>query len=107
MEILLGDFKAEHGGEEMSKPLIGNEGSHEISNDNAVRAEIFYHIKILFVKSSHRNIRNYTWTYPDGRHNQTDHVLTDKTWHSSAFDARSFRELSVILNIIWCLQRTG
>ena len=39
-----------------------------------------------------RNIHKYIWTSPDGKtHNQTDHILTDKRWHSSILDVRSFR----------------
>jgi hypothetical protein len=37
MNILLGDFKAKVGSEDIFKPTIGNESSHEISNDNGVR----------------------------------------------------------------------
>jgi hypothetical protein len=38
MEILLGDFNAEVGKEDIFKPTIGNESLHEISNDNGVRS---------------------------------------------------------------------
>jgi len=38
-----------------------------------------------------RNILQYTWTCPDGKtQNQTDHMLIDRRWHSSALDVRSF-----------------
>ena len=40
----------------------------------------------------HRNIHKYTWTSPDEKtHNQIDHVLVDRRWHSSVLYVRSFR----------------
>jgi hypothetical protein len=70
-----------------AKIAIGNESSHEISNDNGVRVVAFATSKNLVVKSTmfpHRSIHKYTWTSPDGEtHNQIDHVLIDS--HSSIF----------------------
>ena len=40
----------------------------------------------------HREIHNYTWTSPGGKtHNHIDHILIDRTWHSSILDERSIR----------------
>jgi hypothetical protein len=79
MNILLGDFNVKVGREDIFKPTIGNESSHEISNDNGVRVVNFATSKNLVVKSTmfpHRSIHKYTWTSPDGQtHNQIDHVL--------------------------------
>ena len=34
----------------------------------------------------------YTWTSPDGKtHNQIDHILMERRWHSSILRVRSFR----------------
>jgi hypothetical protein len=40
----------------------------------------------------HCSIHTYTWTSPDGKmHNQIDHIMIDRRWHSSILDVRSFR----------------
>jgi len=64
------------------------------NNDNGVRLVNFATSKNLVVKSTmfpHRNIRTYTWTYPDGKtHNHIGHMLKDRRWHSSVLDVGSF-----------------
>jgi hypothetical protein len=37
IKVLLGDFNAKAGREDISKPTIGNESLHKISKDNGVR----------------------------------------------------------------------
>jgi hypothetical protein len=37
MKIILGDFNATLGGEDILKPTIGNESLHQDSNNNGVR----------------------------------------------------------------------
>jgi hypothetical protein len=95
MRILLGDFNAKVGSEDIFKPTIGNESLHEISNDNRVRLVNFATSKNLRVKSTmfpHRNIHKYTWTSLDGKpHNQIDHILVDRRRHSNMLDVRSLR----------------
>jgi endonuclease/exonuclease/phosphatase family metal-dependent hydrolase len=95
MKILLGDFNAKVGREDTFKPTVGNESLHQDSNNNGVRLVNFAISKNLIVKSTmfpHRNIHKYTWTSPGGKtHNQIDHILIDRRWHSSILDVRSFR----------------
>ena len=70
MKILLGDFNANVGGENIFKPTIGNESLQQHSNDNGVRIVTFATSKTLVVKSMmfpHQNIHKYTWTSPDGK----------------------------------------
>jgi hypothetical protein len=62
MSILLGDFNAEVGREDIFKPTIGNESLYEISNDYGVRVATFATSKNLTVNSTmspHRNIRKF------------------------------------------------
>jgi hypothetical protein len=96
MKILLGDFNAKVGRENIFKPTIGNDSLHEISNDNVVRVVNFATSKNLVVKSTmfpHRKIHKHTWTSSERKtHNQIDHVLIDKRRHSTILDVRSFRE---------------
>jgi hypothetical protein len=95
MKILLGDFNAKVGREEIFKPTIWNESLHKISNDNGIRVVNFATSKNLRVRSTmfpHRNIHKYIWTSPGGKtHNQINHFLVDRRRHSSVLDVRSFR----------------
>ena len=95
MKILLGDFNAKVGREDIFKPTIGKESLHATSNDNGIRLVNFATSKNLIVKSTtfpHKDIHKYTWTSPDGlTHNQIDHILIDKRRHTSVVDIRTFR----------------
>jgi hypothetical protein len=53
MKILLADFNATVGREEIFKPMIGNEILHEASNDNGVGIVNFSTSKNLIVKAQH------------------------------------------------------
>jgi hypothetical protein len=70
MKILLGDFNANVGRENIFKPTIRNESLHEICNDNGVRIVNFATSKNLVVRCTmflHRNIHKYIWTSPKGK----------------------------------------
>jgi hypothetical protein len=59
MKIVLGDFNAKVGREDIFKPTIRNESLHETSNDNGVRVVNFATSKNLVVKRTmfpHRKI---------------------------------------------------
>jgi hypothetical protein len=94
-KILLGDFKAKVGREDIFKPTIGNESLHEISNDNRVRLLNFATSQNLGVGSTmfpYCNIHKCTWVSPDGKtHNQIDHILVDWRRHSNVLDVQSYR----------------
>jgi len=51
MKILLGDFKAKVGREDILKPINGQESLNEDSNDNGVRIVIFAKSKNLMLKA--------------------------------------------------------
>ena len=73
------------------KPTIGQESLYQDSNDNGVRL-VNLNLVVKSTMFPHRNIHKYTWTSPDGKtHNQIDHVLIGRRWHSSVLDMRSFR----------------
>jgi exonuclease III len=72
-KMLVGDFNAKVGKEDIFKPTIENDNLREISND--------------------------TWTSSDGKtHNQIDHSLIDRGRHSSVLDVHSFRVADFGLN---------
>ena len=60
-----------------------------------MRIVSFATLENLVVKSTmfpRQDIHKYTWTCQDGKtHNQTDHILIDRRWHSTILDVRSFR----------------
>ena len=94
MKIVLEDFNAKVGKENILKPTIGNESPHQDSNDNWIRIVNFATSKILVVNimmSPHQNLPKYTWTSSKGKtHNQIEHILMDRRWHSNILDVRSF-----------------
>jgi hypothetical protein len=105
IKILLGDFNAKVGRENVFKPTIGNESIHQESNDNGVRTVNLATSKNLVVKSTmfpHRNIHKYTWTSLDGKtHNEIYHTLIDRRWHLSVLDYEVSGKLIVIQITIW------
>jgi hypothetical protein len=79
MNILLGDFTAKVGREDIVEPTTGNDNLLHDSSYNSVKIIHFAILKNLAVKSTlflHQNIHKYSWTSPDGKiHNQIHHIL--------------------------------
>jgi hypothetical protein len=104
MKILLGDFSAIVGREDIFKQTIGNESLHEISNDNGVIVVKFAISTNHIVKSTmfpHRNIYKFTWTSPDGKtHNQIGQILIKRRRHSSILD-HSGQQIMILTTTWW------
>ena len=77
------------------KPTIGHDILYQDNNYYGIRRVNFATSNKVIVKGMmfpHRNLHKYTWTSSDGKtHNQIDHILIDRRWHSSILDVRSFR----------------
>jgi hypothetical protein len=70
VKILLGNFNAKVGKEDIFKQTIGNESLHKIHNDIGVGVVNFATLKNLTVKSTvfpYCNIHKFTRTSPDGK----------------------------------------
>jgi hypothetical protein len=82
MKILLRDFNAKLGVEDVLKSTIRNVNLLHDSNDNGVRIVNFVTSKVQVVKSMmflHLNIHKYNWTSSyDKTYNQIDHMLVDR-----------------------------
>jgi exonuclease III len=104
MKMLLGDFNAKVGREDILKTTIWNESLHEISNDNGVRIINLATSKNLTVKNtifSHHNIHKFNWASPDGKtRKQIDHILIDRRRHRSGYQI-------LILATIWWWKKLG
>jgi hypothetical protein len=83
------------GRENIFKTTTENASLRQDTNDNNVRiVNLATSIKLVVQSTMflHRNFHKYTWKSHHGKtHNQIDHVLIDRRWHSSILDVRSFR----------------
>jgi endonuclease/exonuclease/phosphatase family metal-dependent hydrolase len=94
MKILLGDFNAKVGRENIFKLTVRNKSLHEINNENGVRVVNFATSKNLVLRSTVFRFAKFINTPGPllrETHNQIDHISTDRRRHSSILDVRSFR----------------
>jgi hypothetical protein len=95
IKIVIGDFNAQVGREEIYRPVIGKYSLHRETNENGLRLITFATATNMRICSSffmHKNIHKVTWVPPNGgRGTQIDHVLIDARHFSDVLDVRAFR----------------
>ena len=93
VKIIIGDFNAKVGREEVWKPIIGKHSLHTESNDNGTKLISFATSLNMVIGSTlypHRDIHKGTWKSPDGNTvNQIDHVLIDRLHVNNLQDVRN------------------
>ncbi|KMQ82441.1 craniofacial development protein 2-like protein, partial [Lasius niger] len=99
VKIVIGDFNAKLGKEDIYKGVVGPHSLHRITTDNGERLINFAASRELVVSSTcflHKNIHKGTWRNPTGNiTNQIDHVLIDSRHASNVMDVRSYRGANI------------
>lgn len=82
VRILIGNFNAQIGREQIYWEYAGRHSAHELTNDNGSRLMSFAASRYMFVRNTkfeHKEIHKITWKGPSGNaENQIDHILIDK-----------------------------
>jgi len=95
IKIILGDFNAKVGKENIYKPSTGNESLRMETNNNGIKMIQFATSKSLNVRRTifpHKYIHKETWYSADGKTgNQIDHVLISHRFRSAITDIRAVR----------------
>lgn len=95
VKMIIGDFNAKIGKEEIYKPVIGSHSKHNESNQNGKMLIEFAterNMRIVSTCFQHKNIHKGTWISPDGKTvNQVDHLLIEAMHSKYVMDVRSYR----------------
>ncbi|XP_023312234.1 craniofacial development protein 2-like [Anoplophora glabripennis] len=81
VKMVIGDFHAKIGKEEIYKPIIGSHSKHNQSNENGKKLIEFATEKDLWIVTTffqHKNIHKGTWTSPNGKTMQE--VIEGQIW---------------------------
>ncbi|XP_055919557.1 craniofacial development protein 2-like [Eupeodes corollae] len=99
VKIVLGDFNAKIGKEDIFGGLVGKQSLHEETTDNGFRLIDFAAARNTVISSTRfprRKIYTATWRSPDGRTtNEIDHVLIGTRQASNILNVRTFRGANV------------
>lgn len=95
IKIIIGDYNAKIGREEIYKNVTGGKSKHEYSNENG-RCIIEFarenKMKIISTHFDHKDIHKATWISPSGNaSNQIDHMLIEERDMRTVKDVRSYR----------------
>ena len=95
--FIIGDWNAKVGSQET--PGVTGKFGLGVQNEAGQRLIEFCQENALVIVNTlfHQHKRRlYTWTSPDGQHqNQTDYILCSQRWRSSIQSAKQDRELTV------------
>ena len=109
IKIILGDFNAKVGKEDIYKPIIGNESLHKETN-NGIKMIQFTISKGFNVRSTtfpHKDIHKDTWYSANGRTaNQIDHVFISTRFRNAISDNKALREPDNLLKINFKVKET-
>jgi len=101
IKIVLGDWNAKVGREEIYQGIIGRHSMHFNSNDNGQSLAYFTAAKTMVVTSTcfpDKEIHRHTWRSPDGKtNNKIDHTLIDKRNANGMLDEKPCKEQAVTL----------
>uniref|UniRef100_A0A8D9F872 Craniofacial development protein 2 n=1 Tax=Cacopsylla melanoneura TaxID=428564 RepID=A0A8D9F872_9HEMI len=94
-KLIIGDFNAKIGKEDIYIPTIGRHSLHENTNENGQQLINFAMCNNLNISSTtfpHKRIHKATWISPDSRtRNQIDHILIDDRRKSMIENVRTYR----------------
>jgi len=98
-KLVLGDFNAKSGKEDVFTQIIGHHSLHDTTSDNGHRLLDFVEGRNLVVASTrfpHLNIHKGTWTSSGQTYvNQIDHIAIDARHASDILDVRTFRGANI------------
>ncbi|XP_055842639.1 craniofacial development protein 2-like [Episyrphus balteatus] len=98
IKIVLGDFNAKLGREDIFGSTVGKHSLHYNTSDNGFRLVDFaagQNVVIASTRFPHLKIHKGTWKSPDQSVNQIDHIAIDARHSSSIMDVRTFRGANI------------